>query len=148
MRPAGFLPSHLLPAPHPPAPSLCSDPELTFVGFSWDGADEGKMAATFGAGRALFSRLIDLQHVGAALGYHGLGLGALARQVLGVQPPKSRKVTMSNWEARQLSPTQLQYAALDAVVTASVYRGLRLWHASPSACTACRQMLGEVRRGA
>lgn len=40
-----------------------SDPELTFVGFSWDGADEGKMVQTFGAGRALFARFIDLQRV-------------------------------------------------------------------------------------
>lgn len=41
----------------------CSDPELTFVGFSWDGADELKMQATFGAGRKLFSRFHDLQQV-------------------------------------------------------------------------------------
>lgn len=51
---------------------------------------------------------------------------------------------MSNWEARQLSAKQVQYAALDAVITGTLYRGLRLWHASPSACTSCRQMLGAV----
>lgn len=119
-----------------------SDPELTFVGFSWDGADELKMQATFGAGRKLFSRFHDLQQIGQQLGYHGLGLGALTKQVLGFQPPKDRKVTMSNWEARQLSAKQMQYAALDAIITGHIYRGLRLWHASPSACTSCRQMLG------
>lgn len=40
-----------------------SDPDLTFVGFSWEGADEGKMVQTFGAGRALFARFVDLQRV-------------------------------------------------------------------------------------
>lgn len=128
-----------------PLRDFLSDPELTFVGFSWDSADEGKMQATFGAGRhQLFSRFLDLQQVGASLGYHGLGLGAFTKQVLGFQPPKCRKVTMSNWEARQLSAKQVQYAALDAVITGHIHRGLRLWHASPSACTSCRQMLGAV----
>jgi hypothetical protein len=51
---------------------------------------------------------------------------------------------MSNWEARQLSARQVQYAALDAIITGHIFRGLRLWHASPSACTSCRQMLGAV----
>ncbi|KAL4545176.1 hypothetical protein Ndes2526B_g02288 [Nannochloris sp. 'desiccata'] len=32
--------------------------------------------------------------------------------------------------------------ATDALVTGSVFRGLRLWHASPSPCTACRQPFG------
>lgn len=30
--------------------------------------------------------------VSELLGYHGYGLGALTRQVLGFEPPKSRKV--------------------------------------------------------
>lgn len=58
--------------------------------------------------------------------------------------PPPVQVTMSNWEARQLSARQMQYAALDAIITGHVYRGLRLWHASPSACTSCRQLLGAV----
>ncbi len=33
------------------------------MGFSWDSADESKMQATFGAGRKLFSRFLDLQQV-------------------------------------------------------------------------------------
>lgn len=137
--------------------------------------------------------------MGESLGYHGLGLGALTKQVLGFEPPKNRKVTMSNWEARTLSakqvcapqqpqlwdrwharlgdapwaaavcgsgpcwpslqgcrsiaagrplllpsPLQIQYAALDALLTGHIFRGLRLWHASPSACTLCRQLLGAV----
>lgn len=122
----------------------CSDPDLTYVGFAWDSSDEQKMRATFGTGRAMFARFVDLQQVGESLGYHGFGLGALTHQVLGFQPPKCRKITMSNWEARSLSAKQVQYAALDAIITGHIYRSLRLWHASPSACTACRQMLGAV----
>lgn len=67
--------------------------------------------------------------------------------MLGLSLPKNKRVTMSNWAARRLSDAQVRYAALDALVTGHVYRGLRLWHASPSACSACHQMLGEVRRG-
>ncbi|KAI3430822.1 hypothetical protein D9Q98_009233 [Chlorella vulgaris] len=130
----------------PPAlRSLLSDPELTLVGFSWDSSDEAKMKQTFGEGRRnLFARYLDLQQIGTALGYHGLGLGALTHQVLGSRPPKCRKVTMSNWEQKRLTAKQVQYAALDAILTGNVYRSLRLWHASPSACTSCHQMLGAV----
>lgn len=32
--------------------------------------------------------------IGHQLGYHGLGLGALTKQVLGFQPPKDRKVCL------------------------------------------------------
>lgn len=125
--------------------AFLSDPDLTFIGFSWDSSDEVKMRQTFGEGRReLFPRFLDLQQVGASLGYHGFGLAALTKRVLGFALPKCRKVTMSNWEARQLSARQVQYGALDAVVTGHIFRGLRLWHASPSACTACRQMLGAV----
>ena len=52
---------------------------------------------------------------------------------------------MSNWEAWNLSAPQIQYAALDAIITGHIFRGLRLWHASPSACTSCRRPLGAVR---
>jgi len=85
--------------------------------------------------------------VSERLGYHGYGLGALTQQVLGFELPKSRKVTMSNWEAWALSPQQIQYAALDALTTGHVFRALRRWHASPSACTSCRQALGAVSGG-
>jgi hypothetical protein len=47
--------------------SPCSDPDLTFVGFSWDSSDEGKMQQTFGKGRAdLFARFFDLLQAIAA----------------------------------------------------------------------------------
>ena len=54
------------------------------------------------------------------------------------------QVSMSNWEARNLDPGQLQYAALDVLLTGHVFRCLRLWHSAPSVCATCLQTLGEV----
>lgn len=63
MPPSAAVPSLLGLTLCAPPCCHCSDADLTFVGFSWDGADEGKMVQTFGAGRALFSRFVDLQRV-------------------------------------------------------------------------------------
>ena len=52
------------------------------------------------------------------------------------------QVVMSNWEARRLTTRQVAYAALDALVTGQLLRGLRLWHSSPSACPGCRSAIG------
>jgi hypothetical protein len=126
---------------------LFSDPSLTFVSFSWDSSDEMKMKSTFGVGRECFARFLDLQQVANTLGYPSIGLAALTARVLGVTLPKSRSVSRSDWQRAKLTPAQVQYAALDALVTGSVFRGLRLWHASPSPCTACKQPFGvEVRK--
>lgn len=122
--------------------SFFSDDSVTFVAFSWHSGDELKMLSTFGKGRALFSRFIDLQRVGEGMGYFSCGLAALTLLVLGVPLPKSRSVSRSDWQADKLSPSQIKYAAFDAFITAHVYRGLRLWHASPSSCTQCKHLLG------
>jgi len=125
---------------------LFSDPSLTFVSFSWDSSDEMKMKSTFGVGKDCFARFLDLQQVANTLGYPSIGLAALTARVLGVDLPKSRSVSRSDWQRAKLTPAQVQYAALDALVTGCVFRGLRLWHASPSPCTACKQPFGvEVR---
>lgn len=123
------------------------DPALVFVAFSWDSCDESKMQSTFGAGKdQLFSRFLDLQTVAQSLGYHGCGLARLTESVLGVRMPKSRSVSRSDWQRSKLTPAQVQYAALDALITGHVFRGLRLWHASPSPCTACKALLGVTVR--
>lgn len=62
------------------------------VGFSWDGADEKKMMATFRQGRSLFAHYVDLQAVGQSMGYHHSGLSQLAKLVLGVPMKKSKAV--------------------------------------------------------
>ena len=121
---------------------LFSDSSLTFVSFSWDCSDESKMKSTFGIGKSCFSNFLDLQHVAKALGYASLGLASLTHRVIGVAMPKSRSVSCSNWQQPRLTPAQVQYAALDAFVTGSVFRGLRLWHASPSPCSGCKEAFG------
>lgn len=68
--------------------------------------------------------LLPFSQVGEALGYHGLGLGALTKQVLGFEPPKERKVTMSNWEARALSAKQVRGAAAAAAARALCHSSL------------------------
>lgn len=57
------------------------------------------------------------------------------------------QVTMSNWEQSALSRQQMVYAALDALVTGQLFRGLRLWHSSPSACAGCQTNMGAYLRG-
>lgn len=55
--------------------------QVHLLGFSWAGADEGKMRSTFGVGAKDFGRFLDLQLVAQGLGYHGFGLARLTRQV-------------------------------------------------------------------
>jgi ribonuclease D len=87
---------------------LLQDPAVHVVGFGWEGADEAKMKATFGVGAAAFGGFFDLQSVARPLGWHGYGLARLTHAVLGAPLPKSRRVTMSNWEARTLTRAQVR----------------------------------------
>lgn len=119
-----------------------ADSAVTFVSFSWHSGDESKMNFTFGEGKSLFSRFIDLQRVAEGMGYRSCGLAFLTQLVLGVSMPKSRAVSRSDWQRRSLSASQIRYAVLDALVTGLVFRSLRLWHASPSSCIHCKQLLG------
>lgn len=57
--------------------------------------------------------------------------------------PKSKRVSMSNWEVAALSRAQVKYAALDVLVAGQVFRALRLWHSSPSLCEVCHYNLGD-----
>ncbi len=70
----------------------CSDPSIVVVGFSWDGADERKMRASFDFGRAGFGRFVDLSAVAEGLGYDQVGLATLTHRVLGAALPKLRSV--------------------------------------------------------
>ncbi len=103
-----------------------------------------EMQASFKVGRALFRHYLDLQRVSLALGYHRYGLGSLTERVLGFTLPKPRKVSMSNWEARRLTQDQIVYAALDALITGQIFRALRLWHSSTSACSTCHSLIGSL----
>lgn len=131
----GKLPSSLT--------SFFANSTFIFVAFSWDSNDEQKMKRSFGVGKECFSNFIDLRYLAEELGYHGCGLATLTKHVLGVRLQKNRAVSQSNWAHPTLTPAQIQYAALDALLTGGVFRGLRLWHMAPSPCTKCRKFLGE-----
>lgn len=45
------------------------------------------------------------------------------------------QVTMSNWEAYNLSNRQITYAALDALVTGDLLRSLRAMHVRQEDCS-------------
>ncbi|CAN5490472.1 3'-5' exonuclease [soil metagenome] len=67
---------------------------------------------------------VDLTQPLRTLGYkEALGAKVAVAVVLGQRLQKSRSVTTSNWEAPQLSPNQLIYAANDA------YAALAIFHA-------------------
>ncbi|KAG1675851.1 hypothetical protein FOA52_001507 [Chlamydomonas sp. UWO 241] len=117
----------------------------TLVGFSWDSSDEAKMRCSFGIGRDDFPAFVDLQEVATSLGYHDYGLSRLTQRVTGLVMPKSKKVQCSNWAAHSLSMQQIKYAALDVFSAGTVFRGLRLWHSSPSPCPSCLHPVGADR---
>ncbi|KAK2076814.1 hypothetical protein QBZ16_005040 [Prototheca wickerhamii] len=115
----------------------------TIVGYSWDSSDEARMQDSFGCGKDLFPSFFDVQRISEELGYHGLGLAALAGRLLGCPFRKARSVTMSNWEARTLAPAQLRYAALDAFVTGQLFRltiDIQDWR-----CGNCNRCLGSYQ---
>jgi len=53
------------------------------------------------------------------------GIRELAEKILGVQVPKSKKLSMSNWGKRHLSLEQISYAARDAWVSAAIVERLQ-----------------------
>lgn len=75
----------------------------------------------------LSQRLVTavLQAVVTQLGYKQPGLARTTAAVLGAVLPKPKAISMSNWEALQLSARQIQYAALDALLAGHAFRGLR-----------------------
>lgn len=101
----------------PPAlKDFLKDRKVQLVGFSWGSSDEPKMQSTFGVGSKDFGRFMDLQQVAQGLGYCGFGLARLTKRVLGLNMPKSKKVSMSNWEAAAISRNQVRVIPLQQVV--------------------------------
>jgi hypothetical protein len=62
---------------------------------------------------------LDLGGIGAS-GSQRLGLKQLTSKILGVDLPKSRRLTMSNWSQVPLSSAQLAYSARDAWAGAAI----------------------------
>ena len=65
---------------------------------------------------------VDLQIMVKELGFESFSLKKLSALVLGFRISKSQQ--LSNWEANELTPQQLTYAATDAWVSLKIYKGL------------------------
>ena len=72
--------------------------------------------------------LFDTEMAARLLGFRRPNLGALVKHCLNIDIPKSRSMQLSNWAARPLKPSQLEYAANDVryltSLAASLKRGL------------------------
>lgn len=68
---------------------------------------------------------VDLSHALRTLGHKDeLGIKAAVAVVLHQRLSKSKRVTLSNWAARQLRPEQLIYAANDAFAALKVFNAI------------------------
>lgn len=86
--------------------------------------DHGQVRSTLGVP---LRGVLDLDHVFRKLGYKGqVGVRAAVGAVLNQGFRKSKRLTMSNWAAQQLSPSQLLYAANDAYGALRVMEALGL----------------------
>lgn len=72
----------------------CRDPDIVFVGFSWETNDESKFQQTFRRGRRIMTKFIDLLDVALLLGYRGYGLVALSERVLQLPLTKSKQASI------------------------------------------------------
>ena len=98
--------------------------EVCLVGFDLFAMDHVKMAETFDFNLREVGG-IDLKALGRDLGWPGLGLARLTEAVLKVKTPKSKKMSTSNWESKELSADQRTYAALDAWVCGQLFRTVK-----------------------
>ena len=62
---------------------------------------------------------IDLNSLAPQKGFENVGVRRLAAMVLGIRISKRQQT--SNWEAEQLKPAQIEYAATDAWVCREIY---------------------------
>ncbi|GAB4813964.1 hypothetical protein N2152v2_001010 [Parachlorella kessleri] len=106
------------------------------------------MRQGFNFGRAQFARFADLAVLAESLGYYNHGVAKLSRSVLQIPQDKNRDLATSDWEAEQLSPAQITYAACDVLTTFLVYKQLRQWQQAgwqAPTCQQCLQRLGQAR---
>lgn len=120
----------LLQLHHPQALELAREllahPGICKVGF---GLDNDKATLPRRLGCELHN-VVDLDRVFKQYGYgNSTGVRAAVALVLGQNFHKSKKMSTSNWAARQYSPGQLRYAANDAHGPAVIYAALPAWQA-------------------
>ncbi|MDH0050203.1 3'-5' exonuclease [Comamonas terrigena] len=129
----------LLQLHHPQALELAREllahPGICKVGF---GLDNDKATLPRRLGCELHN-VVDLDRVFKQYGYgNSTGVRAAVALVLGQNFHKSKKMSTSNWAARQYSPGQLRYAANDAHGPAVVHAALPAWQSRQPAPAAAR----------
>lgn len=107
------------------------DPRHVFVGVGID-EDVEKLLCDYGLGVA---NAVDLRPLAAReLGREELGragLKTLAKEVLGREIQKPKRVSTSRWDHQFLSSLQVQYACLDAFVSLQIGEALNAGGARP-----------------
>lgn len=67
---------------------------------------------------------LDLRYLAMMAGDQPHGLSKLSQEYLNVKLDKNWRIRCSNWEAGELSPLQMEYAAKDAHVAVEIFRVL------------------------
>ncbi|KAH8346684.1 hypothetical protein KR084_008072 [Drosophila pseudotakahashii] len=83
--------------------------------------DAMKLSHDYGVGVA---STLDLRFLCVMAGHEPEGLGKLSHRHLNYKLDKHWRLACSNWEAKQLEPKQLDYAANDALVAVAIYQKL------------------------
>lgn len=102
--------------------SLLMDTDLVKVGVSVE-YDLAKLRKDFGLASTTYH---DVGRVGGRIFYEHdpfrvVSVHNMAESLWGVSLPKSDSVRLSNWERRQLTSRQVEYAALDAMAGRAIY---------------------------
>lgn len=97
---------------------LLEDDEVIKVGVAPQG-DAQKLAYDYGVGVA---STFDLRFLAALTGRKPEGLAKLSKAVLNVELDKHWRLVCSDWEAKDLTQKQLNYAANDALVAVEIFK--------------------------
>lgn len=97
---------------------LLEDDDVIKVGVAPQG-DAQKLAHDFGVGVA---STFDLRFLAAMTGKKPEGLAKLSKAILDVELDKNWRLVCSDWEAKELSTKQINYAANDAMVAIEVFK--------------------------
>ena len=117
--------SHLTES-HPAIIALLKSTELTKIGFGL-GGDLDQISNRFGLRPGA---IVDLDRSFRLLGYqNAVGAKSAVAMLFNRKLSKSKSVTISNWEARELTERQLLYAANDAYAALRVYHALQAGNA-------------------
>lgn len=139
----------LLQLHHPQALQLAAevlgDASICKAGFGLDN-DNRTLPARLGVA---LRNVVDLDRVFKRHGYgNSVGVRAAVALVLGQGFHKSKRVSTSNWAARQLSESQRRYAANDAHSAAMVQAALAAWEARQPSPAPDRRRTGPRTRPA